>query len=62
MSALNNKFKDGQWEVFELITSTYFGKQYYFLENDERIYIRYSQKYMSLDEAISEFCAFIYIY
>lgn len=59
MDVYKDRFKDGQWDVFELITSTYFGKQYYFVENDGRIYSRYSQKYMSFDEAMIEFCSFI---
>ena len=59
MDIYKDGFKDGQWDVFKLITSTYFGKQYYFIESDGRIYSRYSQKYMSFDEAAIEFCSFI---
>ena len=59
MSAFNDKFKDGQWEMFEFITSVYFGKQYYSLGKHGLVYSRYSHDYMSFDEALSEFCAFI---
>ena len=49
------------WEVFNLITSTYYGKAMYFAENGERniIYSRYSGKYFSFDDAVVEFCELI---
>ena len=59
MDIYKDGFKDGQWDVFELITSTYFGKQYYFIESDGHVYSRQSHKYMSFDEAMIEFCSFI---
>ena len=59
MDIYKDRFKDGQWDVFELITSAYFGKQYYFVQNDGSIYSRYSHKCMSFDEAMIEFCSFI---
>ena len=59
MGVFNDTYKDGQWDMFEFITSVYFGKQYYFLEKDERIYSRHSHKYMNFDEALSEFCSFV---
>ena len=59
MDIYKDGFKDGQWDVFEFITSIYFGKQYYFIEKDERIYSRYSHQYMSFGEALTEFCSFI---
>ena len=59
MDIYKDGFKDGQWGVFELITSTYFGKRYYSIQSDGRVYSRYSHEYMSLDEAIIEFCSFI---
>ena len=59
MDIYKDGFKDGQWDIFELITSAYFGKRYYFVENDGHIYSRYSHKYMSFDEAVIEFCSFI---
>lgn len=46
---------DGEWELFELITSTYFGKQYYFVEDNGLVYSRETHKHMTRDDAISEF-------
>ena len=45
----------GEWEMFELITSTWYGKQCYFVEENGIVYSRVSCKYMSVDEAIKEF-------
>ena len=46
---------DGAWEMFELITSAFYGKQYYFLEDCGLVYSRASAKHMSMDDAVSEF-------
>ena len=46
---------DGEWEMFNLITSTYYGKQYYFLNKDGSVYSRDSHTNMSRDEAVNEF-------
>lgn len=51
--------KMGEWEMFELITSAYFGKQNYFPEDNGIVYSRESHKYMTKDEAISEFLGII---
>lgn len=52
--------KMGEWDMFELITSTWYGKQYYFLQDDnEIVYSRSSGKYMSVDKAIEEFLSAI---
>lgn len=45
----------GEWEMFELITSTYYGKQYYFLENNGLAYSRATHSYMTREEAYEEF-------
>ena len=50
--------KDG-WEMFSLITSTYYGKAYYFLQDDGLVYSRKSHKCMTEDAAISEFLDFL---
>lgn len=47
--------KRGEWQMFELITSVYYGKQYYFLEPGERVYSRASSKSLTIIEAIDEF-------
>ena len=45
----------GEWNMFELITSTWYGKQCYFVEGNGIVYSRVSCKHMSVDEAIKEF-------
>lgn len=45
----------GEWDMFELITSVWYGKQCYFVEENGVVYSRVSCKYMSVDEAIKEF-------
>lgn len=47
--------KAGEWEMFELITSVYYGKQYYFKQENGIVYSRASCKYMSVDDAVQEF-------
>ena len=51
--------KMGEWDMFELITSTWYGKQYYFMQDNEIVYSRASGKYMSVDKAIKEFLSAI---
>ena len=50
---------DGEWELFELITSVYFGKQYYFVEPTGLVYSRETNTCMTKDDAISEFLGII---
>lgn len=50
---------DKEWELFDLITSTYYGKGMYFRQSDGAVYSRCSNKYMTPDEAIIEFCGLI---
>ena len=45
----------GEWDMFELITSVWYGKQCYFVEENGIVYSRVSCKHMSVDEAIKEF-------
>ena len=47
--------KQGEWDMFNLITSVYFGKQYYFPEEDGIVYSRQSGKNMTREKAIQEF-------
>lgn len=47
--------KQGEWDMFELITSVYFGKQYYFPEEDGTVYSRQSHKHLTREKAIQEF-------
>lgn len=43
------------YEMFELISGAYFGKQYYFEDNNDMIYSRLSHSYMTKDDALNEF-------
>lgn len=45
-----------EWDLFELITSVYHGKQYYFRQDDGTVYSRDSGLLLSFDQAIDEFC------
>lgn len=49
----------GEWDMFDLITSAYYGKTMYSKQDNGIVYSRYSCKYMSADEAIREFLAVI---
>ena len=51
--------KEGEWEMFDLITSTYYGKGMYFRQRDNIVYSRYSCGYMTVDDAITEFLKLI---
>lgn len=50
--------KKGEWDMFDLISSAYYGKGMYFKDN-EIVYSRHSNKYMTVDEAIKEFISLI---
>ena len=51
--------KEGEWEMFNLISSAYYGKGMYFKQDNGTVYSRYTGKYMSVDEAIREFVSLI---
>lgn len=50
-------FEKGRFDIFELITSAYHGKQYYFLEDEENslVYSRESHRVMPMESAVIEF-------
>ena len=48
-------YQRGEWDMFENVTSVYYGKQYYFLESHGMVYSRASHKSMPMREAIQEF-------
>ena len=50
------KPNDLAWDMFVTISSAYWGKQYYFLQDNGAVYSRKSCNYMTFDEAVSEFC------
>ena len=51
--------KEGEWEMFDLISSAYYGKRMYFEQDAGTVYSRYSHKCISVDEAIREFISLI---
>ena len=50
-------YERGEWDMFQLITSAWHGKQYYFMENeaDGIVYSRESGNYMKREKAYEEF-------
>lgn len=51
----NEYRKRGEWDMFELITSVWYGKQCYFEEDNGMAYSRNSHKTMTVHDAILEF-------
>lgn len=47
--------KQGEWEMFELITTAWYGKQCYSKDDNDSVYSRRSTKNMSVHDAILEF-------
>lgn len=45
----------GEWDMFDLITSTYYGKRMYFREENGIVYSRHSGRYMEFKDAFDEF-------
>ncbi len=48
-------YRRGEWDMFEQVTSVWYGKQYYFLESHGMVYSRASHKSMPMREAVQEF-------
>lgn len=46
---------DGAWEMFSLITSAWYGKECYFIEDNGIVYSRVSCRHMTREEALNEF-------
>ena len=49
----------GKWCMFEDITSVIYGKQYYILQDNGRVYSRESGKEMCVSDAYDEFFSWI---
>lgn len=51
------------WEMFDLISSTWYGKRMYFVQDGAMrtasIFSRYSSRYLTFDEALEEFLQLI---
>ncbi len=54
-------YEKGQWDMFELITCAFHGKQYYFMDNEKKklVYSRDSHKVMLFEDAVKEFLDFL---
>lgn len=53
---LRQAHEDGMWEMFQLITSAYFGKQYYFEQDNGVVYSKMTHKYLKdREEAYNEY-------
>lgn len=52
---MNNDYEQGEFEVLNLLSSVWYGKQYYFIQDNGFIYSKASGKYMKLEEAVEEF-------
>ena len=50
-----NDYERGRWDMFSDITTAYYWKNWYFLQDDGTVYSRGSGLYMSLEEAYKEF-------
>jgi len=48
-------YEKGRWDMFEEVTSTWNGKQAYFLNDDGSVYSRVSCKTMTVEDAYREF-------
>ena len=57
-----SQYEKGEWDMFELITSAWNGKQYYFPQDDGSVYSRESGKCMTKAEAYEEFLSQIGAY
>lgn len=44
-----------EWDIFEMLSTAFYGKKYYFLQYDGTIYSRKCDKYLTRNEAILEF-------
>lgn len=50
------EYERGEWDMFVLITSTWYGKQCYFAESNGTVYSRESCRYLKdKEEAYKEF-------
>lgn len=47
------------WEVFDLLSSVWYGKGAYFKQNDGTVYSRVSCEYLTFDQAVDEFATIL---
>ena len=49
------QLEEREWDLFDLLSSAWHGKQYYFKQEDGSVYSRESCEYLTFDQAIDEF-------
>lgn len=49
------QLEEREWNLFDLLSSAWHGKQYYFKQEDGSVYSRESCQYLTFDQAIDEF-------
>lgn len=54
-----SEYERGRFDMFNLISSVWYGKQCYFMQDNGIIYSRYSGKYMRAEDSYSEFISMI---
>lgn len=52
---IRQAYQKGRFDCLDYLSGMDYGKQVYFLQDDGTVYSRNSCKYMSLDDAISEY-------
>ena len=50
-----SQYELGQWDMFVTLSSAWWGKQYYFMQDNGLVYSRDSCKYMTVEQAYAEF-------
>lgn len=53
--ALIQQLESEKWELFDLLSSAWYGKRTYFKQDDGTVYSRMSGEYLSFDQAVDEF-------
>lgn len=59
VESLINPRVSREWDLLNLLSSAWYGKQCYFQQDDGMIYSRSSGRYLSLDQAIDEFAGIL---
>ena len=50
-----SQYELGQWDMFVTLSSAWYGKQYYFMQDNGLVYSRKSHLTMTKDDALNEF-------
>lgn len=54
-----SQYEKGEWDMFELISSIWYGKQCYFLQDDGKVYSRQTGEVKNKREAYDEFLNYL---